>query len=99
MNTVPRTPLPELSEDRIDRIERGLFADIDAERAVRRRRRRTVWISAGAAAAVATSSTVRFTEALVMMSRFAGVSEEDAPAPPSALVKSSAAPPSVLSAS
>lgn len=52
MNTVPRTPLPELSEDRIDRIERGLFADIDAERAVRRRRRRTGWISAGAAAAV-----------------------------------------------
>ncbi|WP_322412024.1 DUF4349 domain-containing protein [Microbacterium invictum] len=52
MNTVSRPPLPDLDEERIARIERGLFADIDAERSARRRRRRTGWATAGAAAAV-----------------------------------------------
>ncbi|TQK19816.1 uncharacterized protein DUF4349 [Microbacterium sp. SLBN-154] len=52
MNTVQRTPLPDLGEERINRIERDLFTGIDAERSVRRRRRRTGWITAGAAAAV-----------------------------------------------
>ncbi|WJL95802.1 DUF4349 domain-containing protein [Microbacterium sp. ET2] len=52
MNTTERAPLPDLSDERIDRIETGLFAGIEADRRTRRRRRRTGWISAGAAAAV-----------------------------------------------
>ncbi|NYF17204.1 hypothetical protein HDC37_002032 [Microbacterium sp. AK009] len=52
MKTTDRAPLPHLSDERIDRIEGGLFADIDAERRTGRRRRRTGWITAGAAAAV-----------------------------------------------
>jgi hypothetical protein len=45
-------PLPSLSDERVDRIEDALFADISRERAVHRRRRTGVWVAGGAAAAV-----------------------------------------------
>jgi hypothetical protein len=45
-------PLPELSDERVDRIESALFADIARERTVHRRRRTGVWVASGAAAAV-----------------------------------------------
>lgn len=44
--------LPELSEDRVERIENSLFTEISRERTTRRKRRSAVWLVSGAAAAV-----------------------------------------------
>jgi hypothetical protein len=56
MNTSPESldieRLPELTDERIDDIERALFGDIAADRTKRRARRGRVWLVAGAAAAV-----------------------------------------------
>jgi hypothetical protein len=58
MNAVERRPLPRLADERIDMMEDRLFADIAAERGIRRRRRRTGWVTAGAAAAVVAVAAV-----------------------------------------
>jgi hypothetical protein len=44
--------LPELSEDRVERIEDSLFTEISRERTTHRKRRSAVWLVSGAAAAV-----------------------------------------------
>lgn len=44
--------LPELSEDRVERIENSLFTEISRERTTHRKRRSAVWLVSGAAAAV-----------------------------------------------
>ena len=44
--------LPELTDDRVDRIESGLFAEISRERTSRSKRRTGAWMIGGAAAAV-----------------------------------------------
>ena len=50
--TASPEPLPQLSTERIERIENSLFAEIARERTVRRNRRTGVWLAGGAAAAV-----------------------------------------------
>ena len=58
MNTdqpaVDGTPeaLPELSDERVERMESAVFAEIARDRTVHRKRRTGVWIASGAAAAV-----------------------------------------------
>jgi len=47
-----RDPLPELSDERVDRIENALFTRISRERTVHRKRRTAAWLVSGAAAAV-----------------------------------------------
>ena len=47
-----REQLPELSDERIDRIENSLFTEISRDRTLHRKRRAGVWIISGAAAAV-----------------------------------------------
>lgn len=44
--------LPELSGDRVERIENSLFTEISRERTTHRKRRSAVWLVSGAAAAV-----------------------------------------------
>jgi hypothetical protein len=44
--------LPELSEDRVERIENSLFTEISRERTTHRKRRSAVWLVSGGAAAV-----------------------------------------------
>ena len=45
-------PLPELSDERINRIETSLFTEIARDRTVHRKRRTGVWVATSAAAAV-----------------------------------------------
>ena len=59
MNTVQQPdagashePLPELSDERINRIETSLFTEIARDRTVHRKRRTGVWVAGSAAAAV-----------------------------------------------
>jgi hypothetical protein len=53
MNTTPAdTPLPEIGEERIDAMERTVFARIAADRHARRTRRGRWWMGGAAAAAV-----------------------------------------------
>jgi len=47
-----REPLPELSDERINRIETSLFTEIARERTVHRKRRTGMWVVSSAAAAV-----------------------------------------------
>ena len=47
-----REPLPELSDERINRIETSLFTEIARDRTVHRKRRTGVWVASSAAAAV-----------------------------------------------
>ena len=47
-----REPLPELSDERINRIETSLFSEIARDRTVHRKRRTGVWVASSAAAAV-----------------------------------------------
>lgn len=51
-DTTSSAPLPELTDERIDAIERALFADISRERTAKRARRGRWWIGGAAAAAV-----------------------------------------------
>jgi hypothetical protein len=47
-----REPLPELSDERINRIETSLFSEIARDRTAHRKRRTGVWVATSAAAAV-----------------------------------------------
>jgi len=47
-----REPLPELSDERINRIETSLFTEIARDRTVHRKRRTGVWVARSAAAVV-----------------------------------------------
>lgn len=51
-------PLVEIDDERVDRIEEGLFAEIAADRRTRRGRRTRVWAVGGAAAALVAVAAV-----------------------------------------